>query len=383
MKTLAILTLVAVAAVAHAQPTDPSQPPGQGSGSGSAQTGSGSGSGGPRIIQLPTDSNAPQVSAAASPTEVRLGQKFTVFVTATFNPGVEVNLREPLELGGVFEVVRKLSADKPAGDGRTTREWQIEVIAWELGDLIMPPIAVTYTAFGKADQLLTNRVNIRVIGMLGDVVDDPKALRGNSDPRDLLARDWFWLFVAGGGFLVLVALIILIATVRSRRRRSQVGGLVPMVGRKHRTAADRALDQLSAIEASGVLDRDDERKQGYFEMVEVIREYVGTRYRVLTLDLTSSEMLRELKKADAPNIERDMIEHFLDRCDIVKYGGFKATTTDAHDTLEGARGLVRVIDQPPAPIDGVVQAGDAAPRDDMPAGAGVAQADAEPPQEVV
>ncbi|HEU0034949.1 MAG TPA: hypothetical protein VFQ53_30195 [Kofleriaceae bacterium] len=326
--------LVAASTLARAQPGDPA------TGSGSAGSAAGSGSGGPRIIQLPTDANAPQVSAAASPTVVRLGGKFTLFVTATFDAGVEVNLREPVDLGPAFEVTRKVSEDRPAGDGRKTREWQIEVIAWELGDLSLAPIAVTYTAYGKADQTETNVVRLRVEGVLGDVVDDPKALRGNAPPTVLLARDWFWLYVAIGSVVFLAAAISIFVLVRNRRRRRVVlvGGSY-VAPKKFDTASERALARLLKIEQSGVLERDDDRKQGYADMVEVIREYLGTRYRVATFDLTSSELLRRLDK-QAPPDELAMIERWLERCDIVKYGGLKATTADAHATLEAARELV-------------------------------------------
>ena len=60
--------------------------------------------------------------------------------------------------------------------------------------------------------------------------------------------------------------------------------------------SERALERLLAIERSGVLDRDDDRKGGYAEMVEVIREYLGARYRVATLDLTTRELLRRLER---------------------------------------------------------------------------------------
>jgi len=311
--------------------------PNAGSGSG---VGTGSGSG-PRIIQIPTDANAPQVSAAAAPTTVTLGNKFTLFVTATFNPGVEVNLREPLDLGPAFEVTRRLSEDKPTGDGRTTREWQVEVIAWELGDLVMPPVAVTYTAFGKADQVATNTVKIKVNGMLGDVVDDPKAVRDNAPPKELLTRDWFWLYAGIGGALLIGALITMVVLIRNSRRRRMVfagvGGR--LVARKFDTASERALYKLLEIENSGVLDRDEDRKQGHAEMVEVIREYIGSRYRVVTQDLTSSELLRKLAPL-APEAERRLIEAWLERCDIVKYGGLQATADQAGKTLSDARELV-------------------------------------------
>ena len=101
----------------------------------------GSGSAAARI-DIPPDVAAPEVTAAASPASVMLGARFTLFVTAVYGNGVEVNLREPTELGPGFEVTRKLGEDKVRSDGRHAREWQLEVIAWELGDLQIPPVAV-------------------------------------------------------------------------------------------------------------------------------------------------------------------------------------------------------------------------------------------------
>jgi hypothetical protein len=104
--------------------------------------------------------------------------------------------------------------------------------------------------------------------------------------------------------------------------------------------SERALERLLEIEKSGVLDRDDERKAGYADMTGVIREYLGARYRVATLDLTTSELMRSLAKSDAPEDERAQIAVWLERCDIVKYGGFKASGADARAVLDAARTLV-------------------------------------------
>jgi hypothetical protein len=330
-RLLCVASLLCAASVAAAQP-DP--------GGGSADPGSGAGSGSARIIQLPTDLAAPQVSAAASPTVVRLGGKLTVFVQATFGDGVEVNLREPIELGGVFEVTRKLSEDTRTVDGRKVREWQLEVVAWELGDLVMPPIAVTYTAFGRAGQVQTNAIKLKITGVLGDAVDDPKALRDHAPPTELWRRDWFWLWVAAGGAAALGLIIGLYAWRRRRRRRAVrlVAGVVA-APRRMDAPSERALEELLAIEQSGVLDRDDDRKAGYTEMVEVIREYLAARYRVSITDLTTRELLARLSRAAADE-ERALVETWLERCDIVKYGGLRATRADARATLDDARALV-------------------------------------------
>lgn len=317
-----------------------------GSGSGAATgsaTGSGAGSGSAIVIIIPPDVQAPEVGAAASPSVVRLGDRFTLFITAKHVPGVSVNLREPVELGGDFEVKRRVSHDTTNADGTITREWQLEVFAWDIGDLRVPPLAVTFTSQGKAGQVATNSVPLKVMSMLGDVVDDPKLMRGNAPPVTLMSRDWFWAWIAGGVGAVVVAigLALWIRNKRKRRVRTLIGTLVPSlpVPRRMDMTSERALEQLLAIQRSGVLDRDDDRKSGYASMVDVIREYLAARYRVVTYDLTTYELMRSLRNI-APEHEQKLVEDWLERCDIVKYGGFRATAADAVGVLESARQLV-------------------------------------------
>lgn len=319
---------------------------GQGAGSGSAAaTGSGSGSGsgsGPRIIQLPADVNAPEVDASASPTAVRLGGRFTLFVTAILDVGVEANLREPFELGPAFEIKRKDSRDTPRADGKKIREWQVDVLAWDLGDLTIPGVVVTYTFAGKVGQVQTNGVRLRVDGVLGDVVDDPKALRDAHPPARLISRDLFWMWVLGGAGILLVATGVGVwaSKLSSRKRRVRLtGGTLAMPRRRIDMTGEKALAALLAIKASGVLDRDAERKAGYAEMVDVIRDYLGARYRVASRDLTSRELVRELTSI-VPADELELIESWLERCDRVKYGGLRATPVYAYSALDDARALI-------------------------------------------
>jgi hypothetical protein len=74
-------------------------------------------------------------------------------------------------------------------------------------------------------------------------------------------------------------------------------------------------------------------------MVEVIRDYLGARYRVATLDKTTSELSRALSNV-APEHERLLVEAWLERCDLVKYGGFRATAEDGKSALADARALI-------------------------------------------
>jgi hypothetical protein len=330
---------------------------GSGSATGSAGSGSatgsaaGSGSNAPIVVVIPPDVAVPDVSAAASPSAVRLGEKFTLFITATYAADVEVNVREPIELGPAFEVKRKVSSDRPSPDGRKIREWQLEVYAWELGDIAVPPIAVTFTSQGKAGQLATNHVPMKISGMLGDLVDDPKLVRGDAPPVRLMTRDYFWAWVVGGvaGALAIAIVTLYVLKKRKSRVRTLIGTLVmasAATPRRLDMTSERALERLLALEQSGALDRDEDRKAGYAEMTGVIREYLGGRYHVATLDLTTAELMRSLAKV-APDDERAQIAAWLERCDIVKYGGMHASAGDAHAVLDGARTLVMTTTRAP------------------------------------
>ncbi|HEY0253365.1 MAG TPA: hypothetical protein VGC41_17645, partial [Kofleriaceae bacterium] len=375
--TTHLLALMLVTAVAQAQPTDPlgsnagsatsgsNADPSTGSGSagsgsngagsgsagsasGSNGTGSGSGAGSAIIIQLAPE--VPEVSAAASPTELKLGGRFTLFVRATASANVEVNIHEPLDLGGAFEVGKRVSQDRVEPDGRRTREWQIDVRVWEIGDVRIPGITVTYTLLGKAAQTESNTVPLHVTGVLGDS-DDPKLMRESAAPIDLhekslLARilEWFQDPIHLGiviGALVGAWVGWRLRKLRRRRVTRLVGGLVPMAmaRRKIDMTSERALERLLELEQSGQLADEAKRRGAYADMADVMRDYLGARFGVLTTEMTSSELKKALATKTGER-EQTLVDAWLDRADIVKYGNFPATRDEAYATLEGARQLI-------------------------------------------
>ncbi|MEP6864613.1 MAG: hypothetical protein ABJE66_28590 [Deltaproteobacteria bacterium] len=308
------------------------------------------------IIQL--DPEAPAVNAVAAPTELKLGGRFTLFVNAVMEPGIEVNLREPMDLGGAIEIGKRVSEDRVQQDGKHVREWQIECRAWELGEVIIPPVAVTFTVLGKAGQVETNTVPLHVTGVLGDS-DDPKLMRESAAPlvlheKSLLARILDW-FADTTHLAILIGALVgawvgwRFRKLRRRRITRLVGGLVPMNAPRRRIdmTSERALERLLAIEQTGTLANDAQRHAGYAEMTDVIRDYLGARYHVMTTEMTTAELLLALAgKLD--DLHRDLVERWLASVDIVKYGNFPATRAEAYEALEDARTLVITTTAPRA-----------------------------------
>jgi len=314
---------------------------------------------------------------------VRLGQQITIVVTATYGAGVEVNLPDPLfPAGAPLEVAGKESTDRVATDGRKIREWQIKTYAWELGEFDIPPIGVTFTAGGKAAIMPTNSIPIRVVGVLGDA-DDPKLARASTAPVPLWRRSWMLLWIAGGVLGVIAAVLYTLAYLKRRKKKRARQVAVPiklgeptlassteahegdgapdgdpfretppvppppvphvarvvMIARARRKLdklAEEALAKLRAIEASGRLDTD--RRGAYRDMVAIIREYLGARFDVDALELTTRELCQALmfRSAEAAGLTRA----WLADCDLVKYAGRSASGDEARSILDGACWLV-------------------------------------------
>jgi len=321
---------------------------------------------------------APEVRAAASPSAVRIGQPIALVITATYGAGVSVNLPDPLVLGDGFEAGRRDTSDRVRSDGRRVREWQVRVYAWEVGDLQIPPVPVTFTAGGHAAVVTTNGVPIRVEAVLG-AADDPRP-RAMTSPVSLWRRSWALLIYAGAA-LALIALVLGWWIRRRRRKRARARARIAAIaapaavhaapvaddgdqhddGEPHREEApppppfvppapsittrprrkldrlaEEAIARLRAIEASGRLDTD--RRDAYRDMVDVIRWYLGARYHVDSAELTTRELCEALifRSADAAALTRA----WLADCDLVKYANRHASGDEARTILDGACWLV-------------------------------------------
>jgi hypothetical protein len=346
---MAALALVAAAvgSAAAQQPGDldpapPGPPPDAGAGAPDA---------GPPVVDGPSlvDVARPQASAYATPSQLQLGETLTLIVEVVFDDRVTVNIPSTLDLAPAFDELRRASHDERRRDGTTKRVYELELRAWELGDINLPPIQVGYAAGGQRSWVVTNPVPLRILGLLGDV-DDKTALAPDTPPVSLRRRDWRWLLAAG---VALAALAIALVAWRLRKRRPPVveGAPAPVVARPARLrltgAAERALAALAALERDGALVR--EPRAGYERLVAILRTFWHDQFRVGIRDRTSGELVRALGKTPMPEAARAASGRWLERCDLVKFARAEPAAEDSAADLAAARELVHLaVGAPPA-----------------------------------
>ncbi len=301
------------------------------------------------------DPDAPTVAARIDRATggVHVGDPLTLTVTAVSRRGTPVNLPNVVDLapfsllagfgaGAADGASTRSEAEKDLGDGHVRHEYTLKIAAYEPGDLVLPAIEVTYLGpGGDVRQARTQPIPIKIASLIAN--EPEPTLKDNLPPVTVWKRDLTLVTIAGG--LLTAALGALITWLLVRKLRQRV---VVRPGPPPRPAHEVALERLDRLGAYGFLENADNRPF-YFAVSEVIRDYVGSRYGFDSLELTTDELMSELRRRASRSIALDEIERWLCACDLVKFAKVSPTANEARGALETAIRIVESTRQPPEP----------------------------------
>jgi hypothetical protein len=281
--------------------------------------------------------------------KVKIGEPFQVVITVRSRTDMVVDLPASLETHP-FEVLdRKDLPPVWEEAGVVRREWELTVVGWEVGETPFPSVPVSYIVKGESKQLHTDPVQVVVLETL-------PADRGQPDPADIAPPvpvtqpdPRVYIAIAAGAAAILLGAAAWLL-VRSLRRKQAARAAIPIVD--PRTPEEVALDELRALGSSGLLDGED-RRRFYFPLTEVVRAYLGRRFRFDALELTTSELLDALGRSGAPNEVVAEVSAWTAGCDLVKYAGVPASRDEALSALAQAIAIVEKARPVPQPIEPV------------------------------
>jgi len=130
------------------------------------------------------------------------------------------------------------------------------------------------------------------------------------------------VFVAAFITLTVIGLIVWLI-LRSRKRTAPI-----------QSPRERALELLDRMQS------DVEKMQPYrfsIRVSDILRRYVTEQYNLPVTRQTSVEFLNGLTKSSPfSDEERTLLEDFLNRCDLIKFARYDATSSDSRLLLEEA-----------------------------------------------
>ena len=141
-----------------------------------------------------------------------------------------------------------------------------------------------------------------------------------------------WWMVAALIALGLAVIAAAVLGVRAFRRRAVV--------RQRISAYEVAVRRLAALERGGAPDEvglDD----WFVELSAIIRHYLEERFALRAPELTTEEFLQEARRAAGlSSAHREQLTAFLERCDRVKFAGYRPDADESLATLAAARAFV-------------------------------------------
>lgn len=269
-----------------------------------------------------------QIRIIAGAEEVELGKAFPLTVVRTWSKEL---VPDDFSDGQLSPLVVRLKETVRREDDRHLEEKRLyECFAFSLEDVTIP--APSFKARpkdnGPALAVSGKEVTLRVKGLL-----NPESPGAVELPGELLPeRSPFpWLPWTGGGAAALSALALLLWHLRRRARRLEALSAAPVVA-PHARALER-LRRLRVRQPKSAPEVD----SYYVEASALMREYVGERFAVPVRERTTEEFLAAPQTAQLlEHSHRVMLEEFLTRCDLVKFGRHAPTAPDRESLLEAA-----------------------------------------------
>ncbi len=99
------------------------------------------------------------------------------------------------------------------------------------------------------------------------------------------------------------------------------------------------MEELAAIKESSILE-EGKVEEFYIQISEVIRRYVEGRYFIIAMELTTFELIEDLKRSGILDEDIQLFNEFLSTCDLVKFAKYKPTNAKNSATLDKAVEIV-------------------------------------------
>jgi hypothetical protein len=297
------------------------------------------------------DPDAPTVAVHADRADAHVGDPIRISVVTVAKAGVPVNLPGTFDLGPFSLLGRDETIEQNLGDGRIRREFALKVAAYEPGELELPALDVTY--LGPQGEVKTARTSPVAIKIASLIANEPEpAIKDAASPVSVMEENRIPLYVGAGVLVAAVSALITFFIARKlRSRRGERPGPPP------RPAHEIALERLDRLGALGFLENADNRPF-YFAVSEVMRDYLGGRYGFDSLEMTTDELIVELKQHAGRDLASFMvteIQVWLSASDLVKFAKVSPTANEARGALESAIRIVTATR--PAPAVAIATAG--------------------------
>jgi hypothetical protein len=295
---------------------------------------------------LPAQSH---IRIEAYPKAATIGDPIRLQLDIEMPAGSQAEIPKPVAKSGDFSIVDfssglvPASADKAKGSTKSVphqssapahHQTQITIAVYRTGKFTFPAIPIRIkTPEGKEIAAESLPVDIEIRSVLTEKNQDLKDLKRQAEIPEPV--NWLlWIMVIAAA----CAICALIWYFRRRRRMRPIA-LTPA---ETRNLLDIAESDLRNLLARG-LPGSSEEKAFYIAISDITKRILEVGYGIHTAEQTTSEIMESFRNRSDTGLEnRDLIESFLTRCDMVKFARYVPTNTEHEAASQNA---LRILEE--------------------------------------
>ena len=281
-----------------------------------------------------------RLSASIDKQKISLGEPFTLTIEVVHDPADAVALPDPLILAPLsLRAAPTIQRDRVPEGARTRITiplTDVTSLAPRVPDLTL---AVQGPEGARALTVPGQKLELESIVAAEAAPNPEHAHHGPKPPVPVLVRSWLWAGLLVAFALAIAAIVLLARHLRGRRER--VVAPPPIV------PEDIALARLAALRKREPWKRG-EGQAAIFELSETLRQYLGRRLAFDALDLTSDELVRELRRRKLLGLDLTALVDELAWEDLVKFAKVDPRAEDCLSAIDLAESIVRHTREPTA-----------------------------------
>ena len=267
------------------------------------------------------------VESMVDSNRILIGDVITYSVIVTHDPQVELDMPELAENLGQFELRDYEEREPLKTNGEVVKRVDYKISTFESGEFEIPPLQIGYKLPEDSVRytLQTEPILITVDSLNPD---DSGDIRGIKPPR---VPPYNYARLIRNILLGVLVLLVIGGAVWIVFRRMRGEPILPARKEPPRPAHEIALERLFTLERSGYIENK-QYKDYYTELSETLREYVGNRFFLHALEMTTLELMEHMKQENIKSDYVKQLHELLCICDLVKFASFVPPQNE-HDQL--------------------------------------------------
>ncbi len=287
------------------------------------------------------------LQAKVDKSKIKIGDLINYSIEVRHDENIEIKMPNLGANLGQFEIRDYHDLEPEKIDGEMVQRREYDISTYDIGDYTIPPVTVHYQPAGDTlwQKLQTEEIKITVESIVASEDGDIRDIK----PPLEFERDWMRIarFIFAG-FLILVVGILIFFYFKMRK---QGKSLIPRREKPKRPPHEIALEELEKL-LNGNLIEKGEVKQHYIRISEIVRRYIGDRFFILAIEMTTFDLINAMRESEIEETVIQDVEQFLMQCDLVKFAKYIPTNKENQQVADLAVKIIndtKIVFEPETP----------------------------------